>query len=112
MEPPVPLAPLCGRRLFCQLMGETAVAVEPSCVEPAGGDRRPHGAAGLELVRAVGEAAAGCEFDDLGKGLVHAFVRIPEAELAHAGRVEHECAIRQEEQLPMSGGMAATGVVE
>src|SRR4051794_32834152 len=51
---------------------ELALVGQPGGVQIAGGDGRPHGAAGLGLMAAVGEAAAGGELLDVGEGGGHA----------------------------------------
>jgi len=99
------LAPLCGRRLFCQLWARRGSS-EPSWVEPPW--RLPSAPRSRARTCASSRRSGSrLRVRRSRKGLVHAFVRIPQPELAHAGRVEHECAIR-EGTAPMSGGMAAT----
>src|SRR5688572_21704444 len=75
-----------------QVGGETAL------VESALRERRAHRASGLRPVRAVAEAAARGQCLDVLEGGVEPRARLPQLQLAHAGRVHHERARRQYEQ--------------
>src|SRR5207244_9448645 len=95
-----------------QLALELAPAVEPLARQLAGLHRREHGAARLVHVRAVAEAAIGCELLDVGKGRVQrGSADVPQLKLAEAGRVDYEPAAGQDEQLAVRRGMAALVVV-
>src|SRR5262245_53773295 len=85
-----------------ELPGELAPALQA-----AGIDRSPDGAPGLRAVRAVVEPAPSGELLDVPEGVRDPGVRVPEPQLAHARRVEHEAAVRDPEQLALHGGVAA-----
>src|SRR5450759_4971922 len=105
------LLPAHRSRLLGRLVSEPAVCLGAGLVEPPGLDLRQYGATRFESVRAIGEPAPLSHLDDLVEGLVYAFVRIPHSKLAHARRIEHERAVRQEEQLPVGGRMTAASVI-
>ena len=90
------------------------VALPPLGCEPAVLERRLNGAVGLVLVAAVTEAAARGQIGNLLEGRSAVLgVRVPERELAHAGRVEQQPAARPREQLAVRGGVSsAAGVLE
>jgi hypothetical protein len=72
---------------------QLAPALEPFHVERPIGERRTHGAAGLAAVRTVGEAALPCERFEILEGGLDSRVRVPQLQLAHPGRVEHQPAL-------------------
>ena len=90
---------------------QLAIAVPAPRIEAAFVDGRPHGAAGLQLMGAVPEAAASRQRLDVGEHRRDAGLRLPQAELAHARRVEDEPALRQEDQFAMRRGVAAARVM-
>ena len=82
-------------RLFAQ---QLAVVVQPAFVERAGRDCRLHRAARFVLVAAIGESALQREIADVGEHFGHALFRIDHLQFAHAGRIEQQCAVRQQVQ--------------
>lgn len=93
-----------------ELTLELAVAREPLRRERPAVDRRGHRAAGLGLVRAVGEAALQRQRLDVLERLPHPLAGLPELELAQAGRVEDEPAAREQVELAARRRVPAAAV--
>src|SRR4051794_12842367 len=101
--PVLPPAPGGPALLALQL----ALVDQPGRVQIAGGDRRPHRAAGLGVMAAVGEPAAGGELLDVGEGGGHARGIDAHARQAQARRVDEQpAAVRQGEELAARGRVA------
>src|SRR5918996_1652898 len=94
-----------------QLAQQLPVALEPFGGQPSVGDRGQDCAPGLPPVGAVAEPARRGQLGHVREGLVDAVARLPEAQLAHAGRVEDEAAARQRDQLPVRRRVPALAVL-
>ena len=70
------------------LLHEPFEAAQADLVEPSGGDRRLHGAAGFLIVLAVAEPAAVHQVEHVGEGPLDAVARQPQAQRPHARRVD------------------------
>ena len=95
-------------------MLELGLELPPAVVtlvgERAAGERCLNPAARLSPVRTVGEAAERCRRGDVVEGLGEALLRLPEAQLAHPGRVEEKPACREAKQLAVRRRVAAAAV--
>jgi len=80
-------------------------------VEHLSGECRENGTARFRSVSTIIEAASRRQRLNVRKGCGHATLSIPQAQLAHPGRVEHEPPIRQEHQLAMRGRVATVCIV-
>src|SRR5207247_3375832 len=116
-EPP-PLLPLLGLRPGvelelerCKLSLQLAVARPALGIEASVDERLLDGAAGLRLVGAVGETAAGGQLGHVVEGLLHSYRRLRELQLPHAGRVEEEAAARHAAQLSPRRRVPAAAVL-
>ena len=69
-----------------------------------------HRAAGLAGVTAVAEAAALADRLDVGERAGDRFARVPQLQLAHAGRVDQDAAAGQQHELTAGRGVAAAAV--
>src|SRR5258708_948853 len=94
-----------------ELAQELLPAVEAPDVERAVGERRTKGAAGLLTVRAVGEATLRCQLLEVGKRRVDSLARIPELQLTHARRIEHEPGTGEEDELAVRRRVPPAAVV-
>ena len=74
------------------------------------GDRGLHRTARLVLVLAVAEAAVVHQLEHIGEGPLDAVTAAPQADGAHAGRVDQPAAARQADQLGGDRGVAAAAV--
>ena len=71
------------------LLGDEPLhAVEPLRVEPTVGHRCAHGAIGFVVVLAVAEATVIHQLEDIGERILDAAATAPQADGAHAGRVD------------------------
>src|SRR6218665_2061752 len=85
-------------------------------VEPLLGERSllqggTHRASRLAVVRAVPEAALLRQREEVRERLAEPLLFSPQPEFAHAGPVDEQPAMRQHEQLPVRGGVAALVVL-
>ena len=103
--------PVAGARDVRRLLLELAVAREAVVAQPPVGEGGIDRAAGLPLVAAVGEPAAGGDVRDVGERRVQALARPGDAERADPRGVDEERAAGQADQLPVRGRVAAAGVV-
>src|SRR6266540_2694662 len=94
-----------------ELALQLPVALQTLGRKRAGADRLAYGAPRLRLVAAVVEAAFGLELGDVVEGLGQSVRALPELELAEPRRVDHEPAIRQRQQLAVSGRVPAAAVL-
>ncbi|EWS62672.1 hypothetical protein Y695_04098 [Hydrogenophaga sp. T4] len=58
-------------------------------------------------MRAIGKTALARQRGDVGEAVFDAFARTEQAQLAHAGHVDQQRAVRQHDQVPPRGGVAA-----
>src|SRR5262249_62039579 len=100
---------LAGKPL--ELTLELSPALEALEVERAARECRAHRAAGLPAVRAVVEPAVRRERLDVLEGGLEARLRVPELQLSHAGRVEHQPAVRKRHELAARGRVPAAAVL-
>src|SRR5215471_10005446 len=84
---------------------QLAVAFETRFADRARAQRRFDGASRFAIVRAVTEAALASSFGDFVEDRIDAFLRRPELQLAHAGRIDERGAVGQRDQLAMSRGV-------
>src|SRR6266511_5571715 len=94
-----------------ELALQLPVALQTLGRKRAGADRLAYGAPRLRLVAAVVEAAFGLELGDVVEGLGQPVRALPELELAEPRRVDHEPAVRQRQQLAVSGRVPAAAVL-
>lgn len=96
-------ADLDGAHLALQL----GIAGPSTSIQLAGGQRDGHRAAGLASVAAVGEPASRQKSLDVAEGLLQSLRAGPELDLAQPRRVNDGTASREQEQLTVTGRMAA-----
>ena len=106
-----PCAPVLLAREPLELALQLAPALVALEVERPVRERRAHRAARLLRVRAVGEAALRRERLDVSERGLEAGVRVPELQLAHARRVEHEPAVGQRHELAVRRRVPAAAVL-
>src|SRR5438046_2108358 len=90
-----------------QLALNLEVALDAARIEAAILDGLAHGAAGIVLMAAIGEAALRLQLLDVREALRRALVSIPELDLAHARRVEQQAALGQQDEVAVRRGMTA-----
>ncbi len=86
-----------------QFVPELVEAVETVGGELASRQRGLNGAAALRFMLAGGELASKGDLHDVRKSVLQAFAGHPEVKLPHAGRVNHQPAVGQHDQLAPGG---------
>src|SRR5450631_3063297 len=94
--------------LFTQ---QLLVVGEPPDVKIAFYNRPADCAAGLAVMRAVGEAAVGSELDDVGERDADALLGIPQCEATQTWRVDRHCAGWQDHEFARGRGVPAFPIV-
>src|SRR5580765_5546353 len=99
------------RRQPLELTLELAPALEALQVERPVRERGTDRAAGLAPVRTVGEPALCSQRLDVLERRLETGLGIPQLQLAHSGRVEHETAFGKPNELPVRGRVPAAAVL-
>src|SRR5207253_10052216 len=84
-----------------ELVLQFQIALEPFRRDLSLRNRGLHRAARLDAMLAVGEVASGSERVDFVERFAHALAGIPQLQLAHARRIDHQSSIRQHHELTM-----------